>query len=186
MPALNGYELPEAVVAAFEEMIDAAEGEILLLYVATHPQQFKGFRPTRENLPTFKKRLRKRVRNGVHLGEELSGVLAVCSLTAEMIDHRFLRPGGRWHRLLRQLEGVLAQGGQARLVLVAEAELVGVGPALIGDGGRLAAPDQLGTACAEPPPPAEQDVGGPAVGARIPAFHRMDAPAVAERAAAEG
>ena len=65
------------------------------------------------------------------------------------------------------------------------AELIGVGPALGEHGHRFAPPDQLRAAEPKVPPAAQEDLGGRALGAAVPAFHRMDAPAVADGAVAE-
>ncbi len=77
------------------------------------------------------------------------------------------------------------QGREPRAAAGRRAELVGVGPALGLHGHGLASPDQLGAAEPEVPPAAEENLGGGAVGAAVPALHRMDAPAVADGPTAE-
>ena len=52
-------------------------------------------------------------------------------------------------------------------------------------GGGLAAPDELGAAAAEVAPAAERVLAGRAVAIGVPAFHRMNAPAIADAAAGD-
>ena len=65
------------------------------------------------------------------------------------------------------------------------AQLPGIGPPLWHHRHRLAPPDQLGTAGAKPLPAAQERLGRQALRCRVPAFHRMDAPAVAYLPAAD-
>src|SRR5690606_6970465 len=53
-------------------------------------------------------------------------------------------------------------------------------PAVGLDGGRLTTPDELGSAAAEQPPAAQRVFAGAAIRVGVPAFHRMDAPAVTD------
>src|SRR5690606_35617470 len=59
-------------------------------------------------------------------------------------------------------------------------ELIGVGPAVGGDGERLASPDDLAAALAEVPPAAQRVLAGSTVGGAVPALHRVHTPAVAD------
>ena len=63
-------------------------------------------------------------------------------------------------------------------------ELVWVGPALGDDGEGFAAPDELGSGESEVSPASNGVLRGGAVGFGVPAFHWMDAPAVADGAVA--
>ena len=65
------------------------------------------------------------------------------------------------------------------------AQLPGIGTPLRHHRHRLAPPDQLGTAGAKPLPATQERLGRQALGCRVPAFHRMDAPAVPHLPAAE-
>ena len=84
----------------------------------------------------------------------------------------------------------LANGGHERAEPAAAecrgGKLVRVRAAFRKDGHGLPAPNQFCTAQAEVSPAAEERVGRQAVGGGIPALHRMDAPAVAGTAAADG
>ena len=72
------------------------------------------------------------------------------------------------------------QRGEAGAAAGRRGELVGVGPALGEHGHRLAAPDQLRDAEPKVPPAAQEDLGGRALGAAVPAFHRMDGDTVTD------
>ena len=78
----------------------------------------------------------------------------------------------------------LAQAHEIGQRVLVDDELVGVGAAIVAHGGRLPAEDQLGAAEPEPLPAPERQLGGMAVERAIPALHRQDAEAVAEREAA--
>ena len=77
------------------------------------------------------------------------------------------------------------QGREAGAAAGRRAELVGIGPALSEHGHRLTPPDQLRAAEPKVPPAAQENFRGCALGAAVPAFHRMNAPAVAHGAVAE-
>ena len=79
----------------------------------------------------------------------------------------------------------LQERGKAIASAGGPTELVGIGSALGQHRHRLASPDQLGTALPKMPPAAQKRISRPAVSGGIPAFHRMDAPAVARRPLAE-
>jgi len=75
----------------------------------------------------------------------------------------------------------LAQADEIRQVPPVQAELVRVGASVRPHRHRFTAPDQLRAARAEPLPAAEGQLRGTAVGSAVPAFHRLDAPAVGKR-----
>ncbi len=84
--------------------------------------------------------------------------------------------------------GVAAGGqqiGQAVAVARRGERLIGIRPAVGLHGGRFAAPDQLGAAQAEVPPAAQRVRRRRAIAVGVPAFHRMDAPAIADREPAD-
>ena len=85
----------------------------------------------------------------------------------EADDEVVVAPGGAVRVL--QAEAEVAQQPDRAVV---DDELVGVGPPVVADGHRLAAPDELGPALAEALPPAADEVGRPAVGGAVPALHR--------------
>jgi len=65
------------------------------------------------------------------------------------------------------------------------AQLPGVGSPLRHHRHRLAPTDQLGTAGTKPLPATQERLGRQALRGSVPAFHRMDAPAVAYLLAAD-
>ena len=79
----------------------------------------------------------------------------------------------------------VAQPGDVGQRLLEHDELTGAAPALGADGDRLGAEDELGAAQAPALPAAPREVGGTAVGGAVPALHRQDGEAVADRAAVQ-
>src|SRR5688572_16280098 len=79
-------------------------------------------------------------------------------------------------------------GGQAFMqkrfepnsILPCRERLVRVGPSIGLDGGGFASPDELCAAQAEVSPAAERVRRRGAISIGVPAFHRMDAPAIAQ------
>ena len=69
----------------------------------------------------------------------------------------------------------------APTVSLVDHQLVGIGAAIVADGDRFAAPDQLCAAAAEVLPAPPHQIGRLTIAAAVPAFHRQDAEAVAER-----
>ena len=65
-------------------------------------------------------------------------------------------------------------------VVIDDAQLVGIGAAVALHGEGFAAPDQLGAAFTKMLPAAKRVLGGLTVGCAIPAFHRMNAPSIAD------
>jgi hypothetical protein len=96
-------------------------------------------------------------------------------------DEEVVEPTGRLAVAVEAgLEEQLEPFGGAVGVVVDHADLVRVRAAVALHGERLAAPDQLRAAASEMVPPADRVLGGLAVGRAVPAFHRVDAPAVAD------
>ena len=77
------------------------------------------------------------------------------------------------------------QRGEAGAAAGRRGELIGIGPALGEHGHCFPSPDQLRAAEPKVPPAAQEDFRGRTLGAAVPAFHRMNAPAVTDGAAAE-
>src|SRR5262249_43377086 len=70
-------------------------------------------------------------------------------------------------------------------LVIDDAELIWIGPAVALDGESLAAPNELAAAFAKMLPTADCVFTRPAVGRAVPAFHRMNAPAVADAESAD-
>ena len=85
------------------------------------------------------------------------------------------------HRLAVRADQRVAQPRDGGLAAGGHHQLVGIGAAVVTHGHGLAAPDQLGAREAEVAPAPDRVVGRPAVFVAIPAFHRLDREAVADR-----
>ncbi len=72
------------------------------------------------------------------------------------------------------------QGSQASSVRWRGERLVGIGASIGSYGGGLAAPDELGAAAAKVAPPPQRVLTRGSIAVGVPAFHRMDAPAIAD------
>src|SRR4029077_16032973 len=91
-------------------------------------------------------------------------------------------------RAERLAMGVLAfaeQRGQPGAVRRGGERLIRIRPAVRSDGGRFAAPDQLRAAESEVAPPPPRVLARRAIGIRVPTFHRMNAPAIADGESAD-
>ena len=75
---------------------------------------------------------------------------------------------------------LVEQRGQAAAVRLRGERLIGIGPPVGPHGRRFAAPNQFRPAEAEIPPPPQHMLRRRAVAIGVPAFHRMDAPAIAD------
>src|SRR5678815_2698731 len=73
-----------------------------------------------------------------------------------------------------------SQLGEIALVFVAYDELVGISTTVCTNSHRLTAINQFGAAFAETLPSPANFLGGPSRGSSIPAFHRMNGPAIAD------
>ena len=75
---------------------------------------------------------------------------------------------------------LVAQRTDRPLRALVEHQLIGIGPAVVAHGNRLAAPHQLGAALSEVAPAAAREIAGLAIRGAVPPFHRQDAEAVAD------
>src|SRR5579863_6154584 len=75
-----------------------------------------------------------------------------------------------------------AQRADGRLGAVSQEKLIGIGAAVVPDGDRFAAPNQLGAALAEAPPAAKREFTRLAGRRAVPAFHREDTEPIADDA----
>jgi hypothetical protein len=79
------------------------------------------------------------------------------------------------------LDQDLSQMGQAALGMWADHELVGIGAPLVTHRHGFSAPDKFRAAAAEAPPSVDRVLARVAVRRAVPAFHRMNGEAVADR-----
>src|SRR5579875_1079830 len=72
-----------------------------------------------------------------------------------------------------------AEVGEIGECVIAQKQLMGIGPAVGANGDSLAAPDELGPAGTEMPPAPPRQLAGPTVARAVPALHRQDGEAIA-------